>query len=153
MLIQCTKKVLDRMHLDSRTIAPKDHSMNEFFCWHANIITINRRKVLIFVNNRTRMVIICYRPKPSVYKKMDEYLTKGIRELFGTLGVHSETIDLYLQKAGTTLVTSSGTRSQIARIMPAKVNPPIAAPALRSISATAILARTMNPTITSGQSI
>lgn len=116
MLIQCTKKVLDRMHLDSNTAALKQNASDDFFCWHANIITAERKKVLVFVNNSTRLAVICYRPKPSVYKKPGEYLTVGIQNLFSTLGVRPEMIKQYLQKAGEAQFTSSGTRSQIARM-------------------------------------
>ena len=116
MLIQCTKKVLDRLHLDSNTSVLKKNVTDDFFCWHANIITAERRKVLVFVNNSTRLAVICYRPKPSVYKKMGEYLTAGIQDLFNTLGVRPEIIEQYLQEAGEAQITSSGTRSQIARM-------------------------------------
>ena len=116
MLIQCTKKVLDRLHLEAKTLAAKDDTADDFFCWHANIITADRRKILMFVNNSTRLAVICYRPKPSAYKKMEEYLSKGIRELFGTLGVHPDVTDRYLQKAGAAKITTTGTRSQIARM-------------------------------------
>ena len=116
MLIQCTKKVLDRLHVNSKLAAPAENVAGDFYCWHANIITTDRRKVLIFVNNSTRLTVICYRPKPSVYKKLNEYLAAGIRELFSALGVHSDVIEQYLQKAGAVQISSSGTRSQIARM-------------------------------------
>ena len=99
MLIQCTKKVLDRLHVDAKAISSKENAADDFYCWHANIITADRRKVLLFMNNSTRLAIICYRPKPSAYKKMDEYLAAGIRELFGTLGVHPDVTDQYLKNA------------------------------------------------------
>ena len=116
MLIQCTKKVLDRLHIDAKAAAPTEIAVDDFFCWHANIITADRRKVLIFVNNSTRLAVICYRPKPPAYKKMYEYLAAGVRELFRTLNVHPEVIEQYLQLAGAAQITTSGTRSQIARM-------------------------------------
>ena len=116
MLIQCTKKVLDRLHIDAKAAAPTEIAVDDFFCWHANIITADRRKVLIFVNNSTRLAVICYRPKPPAYKKMYEYLAAGVRELFSALNVHPEVIEQYLQLAGAAQITTSGTRSQIARM-------------------------------------
>lgn len=104
------------MHLDSNTTVLKQNVTDDFFCWHANIITTGRRKTLVFVNNSTRLAVICYRLKPFVYKKMSEYLTAGIQNLFSTLGVRPEMIEQYLQEAGETQITSSGTRSQIARM-------------------------------------
>ena len=118
MLIQCTKKLLDRLHAEPERKKDTESrsETEEFFAWHANILTVDRRKVLMFVNNRTRLVVICYRPKPVVYKKMGEYLTAGIRELFDALGVHGDVTEQYLKAAGPVQIATTGSRSQIARM-------------------------------------
>ena len=118
MLIQCTKKLLDRMKVDPAAARKAGELFfeDDFFCWHANIITADRRKVLVFVNNSTRLTVIAYRPKPSVYKDPGEILKAGIRELFAALGIHDDVTERYIQKAGSCRITASGTKSQIARM-------------------------------------
>ena len=118
MRIQCTKKLLDRMKISAAEAkkAGETSAAEDFFCWHANVITLDRRKALIFVNNSTRLTVIAYRPKPSAYKNPGEILETGIRELFTALGIHDDVTEQYLQKAGSCLITTSGTRSQIARM-------------------------------------
>lgn len=118
MRIQCTKKLLDRMKISAAEAkkAGETSAAEDFFCWHANLITLDRRKALIFVNNSTRLTVIAYRPKPSAYKNPGEILETGIRELFTALGIHDDVTEQYLQKAGSCLITTSGTRSQIARM-------------------------------------
>ena len=100
MLIQCTKKLLDRMKVDPAAARKAGELFfeDDFFCWHANIITADRRKVLVFVNNSTRLTVIAYRPKPSVYKDLGEILKAGIRELFAALGIHDDVTERYIQK-------------------------------------------------------
>ena len=118
MQIQCTKKLLDRMKADPAAArkAGEMTAEDDFFCWHANIITADRRKVLAFVNNSTRLTIIAYRPKPSIYKNPGEILTEGIRELFKALGIHDDITERYIQNAGHCRITATGTKSQIARM-------------------------------------
>ena len=56
MLIQCTKKVLDKLYQESKMSVLKKNVTDDFFCWHANIIIAERRKLLVFVNNSTRAI-------------------------------------------------------------------------------------------------
>lgn len=118
MQIQCTKKLLDRMKADPAAArkAGKISAEDDFFCWHANIITADRRKVLVFVNNSTRLTVIAYRPKPSIYKNPGELLTEGIRELFKAIGIHDDITECYIQNAGPCRITATGTKSLIARM-------------------------------------
>ena len=118
MQIQCTKKLLERMKADYAAAreAGKLSVRDDFFCWHANIITVDRRKVLVFVNNSTRLAVIAYRPKPSAYMNPGEILEAGIRELFGALGIHDDVTEQYIKNSGPCLITTSGTKSQVARM-------------------------------------
>jgi len=55
MLIHCTKKLLDELKI----VLPVDEEESPLFSWHANIITFNRRKVLILVQDRSGMSLYC----------------------------------------------------------------------------------------------
>jgi len=60
MIIQCTKKLLDRLELDNMNLVPAegyDIYPDNFYAWHANLVSINRRKAIIFMNNLTRYTI------------------------------------------------------------------------------------------------
>ncbi|MBR2812513.1 MAG: plasmid pRiA4b ORF-3 family protein, partial [Solobacterium sp.] len=92
---------------------------SDFFSWHANIITVDRHKILLFVNNSTRLAIIIARPKASDYKQIETILENGIRTLFAKLGVHPEVIEQYFKEAGAFRITSTGTRGQISRMIKA----------------------------------
>ena len=64
MIIQCTKKVLDTLKIDAaKIVSPEgfDQLPESLYAWQANIITINRRKVLVLMNNETRFPIVINR--------------------------------------------------------------------------------------------
>ena len=61
MLIQCTKKLLGELEIKpvpSIEEAP-------LFSWHANIITVNRRKTVVLCNDSNRYIVVLYGLKAS----------------------------------------------------------------------------------------
>jgi len=52
-LIRCTAKLLKEMRLKSRDLEQAEPPFSFLGQWHANLIHINRRKTLLFVNDRT----------------------------------------------------------------------------------------------------
>ena len=61
MLIKCTQKLLDELKLRP---AGGDATPS-FFCWHAHCITLNRHKVVLVMNDATRMSLVLYGLKAS----------------------------------------------------------------------------------------
>ncbi|WP_412176701.1 DUF6933 domain-containing protein [Bacillus sp. T3] len=56
MIIHCTKKLLDQLQ-----VKPVSDVENEdIYSWHANLLMINRKKIVVLVNNQNRYTIkIC----------------------------------------------------------------------------------------------
>lgn len=96
MLIQCTKKLLDQLK-----VTPEP-TMEEvpLFSWHANLITINRRKTVVLINNQNRYVMILYGLKSKELERMDEVILEGILQSCREENVAEEVIEKYLQRAG-----------------------------------------------------
>ncbi|GCD13121.1 DUF6933 domain-containing protein [Clostridium tagluense] len=78
MLIQCTKKILKQLNIKSEA-HPQEESL---FSWHANLITVYRRKAIVLVNDKNRYVIVLRVLKDKDFKRLDEYIIKGIKETF-----------------------------------------------------------------------
>ncbi|WP_407637449.1 DUF6933 domain-containing protein [Calidifontibacillus oryziterrae] len=60
MLIQCTKTLLDKLGIkDSELTSSEGYGEfpKSFFAWHANFVSIDRRKASILMNNETRYPI------------------------------------------------------------------------------------------------
>ena len=58
MLIHCTQALLDRLALEPRELeSPHGYERmpQALMAWHAGLITLDRRKVVVFMNNATRV--------------------------------------------------------------------------------------------------
>jgi len=74
MHIQCTKKLLDFLKPE---VIEKDTD-NDLFAWYANFININRKKLLILMNDLTRFCIVLYGVKKSDFQDPIMMLQKSI---------------------------------------------------------------------------
>ena len=54
MQICCTKKLLDYIGVAPDCV----EAVDSFYSWHANLLTIYRRKALLIVNDKTRYAIL-----------------------------------------------------------------------------------------------
>lgn len=96
MIIQCTKKVFDKIGMKDAEKAPDaPTSENEklkmqLHSWHVNLLTIDRRKVLLFLNDLYSVNVIVYRPQVKDYKHLNEILCEGIETLMRRYGVKED---------------------------------------------------------------
>ena len=56
MEICCTKKLLNEMDINSQIGSEE----NDLFCWSAHLITVNRRKTVVVVNNSNRFGLVLH---------------------------------------------------------------------------------------------
>lgn len=112
MLIQCTKKLLDQFD-----IKPESRVEEELlFSWHAHLLTINRRKTIVLVNDQNRYVIVLHGLKAKDFKRFDEVLLQGIRETFREEGMKDEVIEKYLLHSKKMICTKTKDRTSVARM-------------------------------------
>jgi len=110
MLIQCTKKLLDELN-----IKPVSHIDEEpLFSWHANLMTVNRRKTVVLVNDKNRYVIVLYGLKAKDFKKFDVVIIDAIRETLQDECIKDEIIGEFISKQITYAKTKN--RSMVARM-------------------------------------
>lgn len=112
MLIQCTKKLLSDLKVEPLKISEED----ELFSWHANLITINRRKTLVLMNDSNRYVIILHGLKAKDMKKIDELIVRAIRETFREEGIKDEVIEAYISQSKEFSFTTTKNRTLVARL-------------------------------------
>lgn len=109
MLIQCTKKLLDQIKQDPVA----DSKEEALFSWHANILTINRRKTIVLLNDLNKYIIVLYGVKANEFKKLDEVIVTAVRKSFLAESIKEEIIDSYLAEAGEVKFTKTSDRSLI----------------------------------------
>ncbi|HRX22275.1 MAG TPA: plasmid pRiA4b ORF-3 family protein [Syntrophomonadaceae bacterium] len=112
MLIQCTKKLLDELGIKN----PLQKEEPGLFSWHANLITFNRRKTMVMVNDNNRYAIILYGLKKRDFEHLNEIILAGIRNVFRDEGIDEAVIDEYLSRSGEMVFARTRDRSSITRV-------------------------------------
>lgn len=89
---------------------------NDLFSWHANIITVNRKKTVVMVNDKNRYVIVFYRLKAKDFKQLDKLLLQGIRETFEAERIKDEVIEKYLLHSEVVSFAKTKNRTCVSRM-------------------------------------
>ncbi|HLR09757.1 MAG TPA: plasmid pRiA4b ORF-3 family protein [Sporosarcina sp.] len=97
MQIQATKKLLDRLPVEVVEVTEG----NPLYDWHANLVTIHRRQVVVLMNDLTRYVIVLYGVKAKDFNRFDEVVKEAIRHVFQKERFSSTVIDNYIDALGT----------------------------------------------------
>jgi hypothetical protein len=113
MQIHCTKKLLDQLKVKPELNVEEEEPL---FSWHANLITVNRRKTVFLVNDQNRYIIILNGLKANDFKKFDEIVIKGIRETFREEGIKEEVIEKYLTHSKVVTISKTKNRTLVARM-------------------------------------
>jgi hypothetical protein len=119
MLIQCTKALLDKIGINGSELASpegREQFPNSFIAWHANFVSINRRKAIILMNNETRYSVVIYRPSNKDFSKIKELIFEAITEVLRMEGVRKEVIEAYMAKAGEISFSKTANRSMVAKM-------------------------------------
>lgn len=112
MLIQCTKKLLNELKVKPESSVKED----PLFCWHANLLTINRRKAVVLVNDKNRYVIMLYGLLAKDFKKLDELIFKAIRTVFQEEGIKPKVIEQFIEHSPNVTYTTTKDRRSVARM-------------------------------------
>jgi hypothetical protein len=119
MLIQCTKSMLDQLGIkNSELHPPEGHEQfpNSFMAWHANFVSIDRKKAIVLMNNETRYSIVIYRISKKDITKINEIIREAIITALRMEGVRKEVIEAYMEKAGDITFSKTASRSMVAKM-------------------------------------
>ncbi len=119
MLIQCTKTLLERLALSpSELSSPEGYEQLPLAltAWQANLVTLDRRKALILMNNATRFPVVIYRPKPKDFTRIERVIEEAIRTALRMEGVREKVIDRYFGDAGEVRFSRTADKGLVARL-------------------------------------
>ena len=112
MKLQCTKKLLE--FLKETPVRDTEETV-PLFTWSANLITINRRKMLVAVNAASRCVVVLYGLRAANRPRIGELLREAIRIQLEQAYVRPDMIDQYLSDCGETVsYAANSSRTTIA---------------------------------------
>lgn len=112
MHIQGTKKLLDQLKISPEI----QHEEDPLFSWHANLVTVNRRKAVVLVNDKNRYVIILYGLVAKHFKKIEELIIESIKKTFQAEGIKENVIEQYIQHAPTFTFSKTKNKTSVARM-------------------------------------
>ncbi len=97
MYIHATKKLLDQLEIKG---APPTREEEALFTWHANLITINRRKTVVLVNEASRYCLVLYGLKKKDWESWGILVISAIRTVLLDEGISEEVVERYIEQAG-----------------------------------------------------
>lgn len=112
MELACTKKLLDYIGIKAEKVSP---DRDPLFGWTANLVVINRRKVLVAVNGASRCGFVLYGLTAKQLPRLPELVLNGIRALLESEYVRPEIIQRYLDDLGREVTfRANSSRSDVA---------------------------------------
>ncbi|GEP19480.1 DUF6933 domain-containing protein [Pediococcus argentinicus] len=73
---------------------------NPFFSWHANYINVNRKKLVILINDLTFAVVALYDVNAKNKIELDQRIKEGIYAAFRMQDISAEKVQTYFKLAG-----------------------------------------------------
>lgn len=119
MIIQCTKSLLDKIGIKGNELASSEGNEelpHSLMAWHANFVSIDRRKAIVLMNNETRYTVVIYRPSTKDFSKIKDLIVEAIREALRMEGIRKEAIEAYLTSAGEITFSKTASRSMVAKL-------------------------------------
>lgn len=112
MLIQCTKKLLDQLN-----IKPEIQVEHELlFSWHANLLTVNRRKAVVLMNDENNYIVVLYGLKLKEFRNLDGHILNAIRETFKEECIKDEVIERFINDSQKIVYSKTSSRSMISKL-------------------------------------
>jgi hypothetical protein len=89
---------------------------NDFFCWSVNLITVNRRKTVVMVNDSNRFGFVLHGLKAKDFKNFRALVTEGMKKCLRDEKIREDIIEKYIQSAGELVFTKTRGRGYVARL-------------------------------------
>ncbi|WP_075983012.1 plasmid pRiA4b ORF-3 family protein [Bacillus massilinigeriensis] len=112
MLIQCTKKLQDQLKI--KPSAPPEE--NPLFSWHANLITFNRRKTVVLMNDQNRYAIVLFGLKAKDFAHFDDLILSAIQATFREEDFKDEVIEQFISYAPQITYAKTKDRSLVSKL-------------------------------------
>lgn len=111
LVIRGTKKLLQDLKIE-RTITKIDSS-DSFFSWHANVVVVNRRKHLIFMNDLSRLSLTIVGVRSTQYKNLKNIFLKELTDYLISENLDEARINQYINDCADIIFTTTNNRSVI----------------------------------------
>lgn len=115
LLIQCTKKLLTELKIKPDPVTEEQQQL-PLLSWHANLVTMARKKTVVLMNDSNRYVLVLHGLKAKDLSKIGELIVQAIRETWLEEGIKEEVIEEYLSRSTEITFTTTKDRKSVARL-------------------------------------
>jgi hypothetical protein len=112
MILQCTKKVLDKLEIQD--IASYENVDNKLEKWHCNLIKFGRDNAILITHDTTIFSFFLYGFKANEFKNFEEVISQNIFKILLNLDFEQKKIEIILNSLQNILYTKSSSRSILA---------------------------------------
>ncbi len=110
-LIRCTKKLQKEMGLKAADLAKQESTTGLLGAWHANLLLIDRRKCVLFVNDKTLFNFIIPGVKKEQLRKLDDYFRNCLQCILADEAFNETIRDQIMQEYATIGFANTNNRS------------------------------------------
>jgi len=110
-LIRCTKKLQKEIGLKPNDLVEEDAETGRLGSWHANLLLIDRRKCVLFVNDKTLFNFIIPGVKKAELVKLDDHFKSYLQCILADEGFNKTICDQIQQEYDTIGFASTNNKS------------------------------------------
>ena len=111
MQIRCTQKLLKALGVKNTELSDIEKSDSILGNWYANIFTLDRRKTIIFMNEKTLLSFVIYGIKKTNIKNFPLIFINGLEQCLAMEDIESRQIEKVLSEYTNMFLTKTDSKS------------------------------------------
>ena len=111
--LRCTRKVLDQFKIQTDTLFEPEPTDAALGNWYVNLATIERRKTLIFMSERTLLSFLVFGIRNDNAKNLEALFVHGLVQLLEFEGFTGEQVSSALGSDGVVVLTKTDNRKAL----------------------------------------
>ena len=114
--IRCTKKVLDAIGIKQKGLGSIKEADSLLGNWYANLFSADRRKIIIFMNEKTLLSFVIVGVRKDNIKKIIEMFCGGLEQILTLEGIDAAKIEEVLAEYEDVEFTKTESRSVLGNL-------------------------------------
>lgn len=117
--IGCTKKLLEKMKISSPA---QPNEADPLFAWTANVAVVDRRTLLLFTHNESRLSIVYHGVKAKDLKSIADLFRNGLKQTMLASNINPALVEWYCAQCNDFAITKTAGPQAVARSNKAMAN-------------------------------
>ncbi len=116
MIIQCTNAMLEKIDVNLKVLNESERlEMHPLGFWHAHFVKVDRKNLIILINDLTYYTVVLYRPNKKDFSNMERLINRAIRNALQIDGYNESVIDAYFNASPSVIYTKYSSRAVLGK--------------------------------------